>query len=134
MLLVFGTGLLKGNVSTIVGQLYAKGDPRRDSGFSIFYMGINIGALISPLICGYVGERISWRLGFGVAGVGMLVGVMQYVLRRPAPGQRRAASGFTGDPARDRRPEAKRAAWPGRSASAYSRWLGAAGRHRRDQP
>ena len=52
MLLVCGTGLLKGNVSTIVGQLYAQGDQRRDSGFSIFYMGINIGALISPLFCG----------------------------------------------------------------------------------
>ena len=59
--LMLGTGLLKGNVSTIVGQLYAPGDPRRDSGFSIFYMGINLGALISPLICGYVGERVSWR-------------------------------------------------------------------------
>jgi POT family proton-dependent oligopeptide transporter len=58
VLLVCGTGLLKGNVSTIVGQLYAPGDPRRDSGFSIFYMGINLGALISPLFCGYVGERI----------------------------------------------------------------------------
>ncbi len=55
ILLVCGTGMLKGNVSTIVGQLYAPGDLRRDSGFSIFYMGINIGALISPLICGYVG-------------------------------------------------------------------------------
>jgi POT family proton-dependent oligopeptide transporter len=65
ILLVCGTGLLKGNVSTIVGQLYHQGDPRRDSGFSLFYMGINIGALIAPLICGYVGERISWRLGFG---------------------------------------------------------------------
>ena len=69
VLLMMGTGLLKGNVSTIVGQLYAKGDPRRDSGFSIFYMGINIGALISPLFCGWVGERINWRLGFGVAGM-----------------------------------------------------------------
>jgi POT family proton-dependent oligopeptide transporter len=80
VLLVSGTGLLKGNVSTIVGQLYAPGDPRRDSGFSIFYMGINLGALISPLICGYVGERISWRLGFGVAGLGMLAGVIQYLV------------------------------------------------------
>src|ERR1700690_1369781 len=80
VLLMMGTGLLKGNVSTIVGQLYPKGDPRRDSGFSIFYMGINLGALISPVICGYVGERISWRLGFGVAGLGMLLGLIQYVL------------------------------------------------------
>jgi POT family proton-dependent oligopeptide transporter len=80
VLLMIGTGMLKGNVSTIVGQLYKPGDPRRDSGFSIFYMGINLGALISPIICGWVGERISWRLGFGVAGLGMLLGLVQYVL------------------------------------------------------
>src|SRR5262245_3905353 len=78
--LMLGTGMLKGNVSTIVGQIYPKGDPRRDSGFSIFYMGINIGALISPVIVGYIGERISWRMGFGVAGLGMLAGLIQYVL------------------------------------------------------
>jgi len=78
VLLMLGTGLLKPNVSTIVGQLYAVHDVRRDSGFSIFYMGINVGALISPLICGYVGERISWRLGFGAAGIGMLAGLIQY--------------------------------------------------------
>ena len=80
VLLMIGTGMLKGNASTIVGQLYKPGDLRRDSGFSIFYMGINLGALISPIICGYVGERISWRLGFGVAGLGMLLGLIQYVL------------------------------------------------------
>jgi POT family proton-dependent oligopeptide transporter len=80
VLLVIGTGMLKGNASTIVGQLYKPGDLRRDSGFSVFYMGINLGALISPIICGYIGERISWRLGFGVAGLGMLVGLLQYVL------------------------------------------------------
>jgi POT family proton-dependent oligopeptide transporter len=79
-LLVAGTGLLKPNVSTIVGQLYPVGDSRRDSGFSIFYMGINLGALISPLICGWVGERVSWRMGFGIAGVGMLAGLIQYAL------------------------------------------------------
>src|SRR5436853_130079 len=78
VLLMAGTGLLKGHVSTIVGQLYATSDPRRDSGFSIFYMGINLGALIAPIFCGYVGERISWRLGFGLAGVGMLAGLIQY--------------------------------------------------------
>lgn len=79
VLLMAGTGMLKGNVSTIVGQLYAPGDKRRDSGFSIFYMGINLGATIAPLICGYLGERVSWRLGFGAAGFGMLIGVVQYV-------------------------------------------------------
>jgi POT family proton-dependent oligopeptide transporter len=79
LLLVLGTGLLKPNVSTIVGQIYGPGDHRRDSGFSIFYMGINLGALISPLACGYVGEKVSWHLGFGLAGVGMIAGLLQYV-------------------------------------------------------
>src|ERR1700677_3556405 len=79
-LLIFGTGLLKPNVSTMVGQLYAQGDRRRDSAFSIFYMGINLGGLLSPLACGYVGERIGWRLGFGLAGVGMIAGIIQYML------------------------------------------------------
>ena len=79
-LLMFGTGLLKPNASTMVGQLYAQGDRRRDSGFSIYYMGINLGALLSPLACGYVGERIGWRLGFGLAGLGMVVGLIQYTL------------------------------------------------------
>jgi POT family proton-dependent oligopeptide transporter len=79
-LLMFGTGLLKANVSTIVGQIYAPGDERRDSGFSIFYMGINIGATISPIICGWVGERYSWRWGFGIAGIGMAAGVIQYLV------------------------------------------------------
>ena len=78
--LILGTGLLKGNVSTIVGQLYAPGDQRRDAGFSIFYMGINLGALLAPLFCGWVGERISWRLGFALAGAGMLAGLIQYVV------------------------------------------------------
>jgi POT family proton-dependent oligopeptide transporter len=77
-LLMLGTGMLKPNASTMVGQLYAQGDRRRDSGFSIYYMGINLGALLSPLACGYVGERIGWRLGFGLAGLGMLVGLIQY--------------------------------------------------------
>jgi proton-dependent oligopeptide transporter, POT family len=87
VLLVMGTGLLKPNVSTIVGQIYAPGDHRRDSGFSIFYMGINLGALISPFVCGYVGEKIGWRLGFGLAGVGMVAGLIQYTLgsRRLGP-------------------------------------------------
>ena len=79
-LLIFGTGLLKSNASTMVGQLYAQNDRRRDSGFSIYYMGINLGALLSPLVCGYVGERINWRLGFGIAGLGMLVGLVQYLM------------------------------------------------------
>ncbi len=77
-LIVSGTGLLKPNVSTIVGRLYAQGDVRRDSGFSIFYMGINLGAFISPLIVGYLGQRVDWHLGFALSGVGMTLGLIQY--------------------------------------------------------
>jgi proton-dependent oligopeptide transporter, POT family len=79
-LIVLGTGLLKGNVSVIVGQLYAPKDTRRDAGFSIFYMGINMGAFFAPLICGYLGQRINWHVGFASAGVGMVFGLVQYVL------------------------------------------------------
>jgi len=79
-LIVLGTGLLKGNVAVIVGQLYTRDDQRRDAGFSIFYMGINLGAFIAPLICGYLGQRVSWHAGFGAAGVGMTLGLVQYVL------------------------------------------------------
>ena len=79
-LIVIGTGLLKGNVSVIVGQLYSANDTRRDAGFSIFYMGINLGAFIAPLICGYLGQRINWHMGFAAAGFGMVLGVIQYQL------------------------------------------------------
>ena len=78
--IILGTGLLKPNVSAIVGQLYEESDERRDAGFSIFYMGINIGAFAAPLICGFIGEKIDWHLGFGVAGIGMCFGLVQYVL------------------------------------------------------
>ena len=80
VLIVSGTGLLKPNVSTMVGQLYPQHDPRRDAGFSIFYIGINLGAFIAPLICSYVGEKINWHYGFGIAGLGMTIGVIQYAL------------------------------------------------------
>src|SRR6266478_5302747 len=79
-LIVIGTGLLKPNISTMVGQLYGANDHRRDAGFSIYYMGINIGAFLSPLICGYVGETINWHWGFGIAGIGMTLGLIQYAL------------------------------------------------------
>ncbi len=102
VLLMFGTGLLKPNVSTIVGQLYGPTDARRDSGFSIFYMGINVGALISPLICGYVGERISWRLGFGAAGIGMLAGLIQYALSGKYLGMAGKHPGAAATPAQKR--------------------------------
>ena len=79
-LIVIGTGMLKPNISTMVGSLYTEHDARRDGGFSIFYMGINLGAMIAPLICGYLGENIDWHYGFLAAGVGMTFGVIQYVL------------------------------------------------------
>jgi POT family proton-dependent oligopeptide transporter len=80
LLIVLGTGLLKPNVSTIVGFIYPPGDYRRDAGFSIFYMGINLGAFLSPLICGWVGQKVNWHYGFGLAGVGMMIGIVQYVM------------------------------------------------------
>ena len=82
-LVVVGTGLLKPNVSAIVGDLYAGDSPaRRDAGFSIFYMGINVGAILGPTVCSWLGEQVNWHLGFGVAGVGMTFGVIQYLLGR----------------------------------------------------
>src|SRR5687767_7298141 len=78
-LIVIGTGLLKGNVSVIVGRLYSADDARRDAGYSIFYMGINTGAFIAPLVCGYLGQRVDWHVGFAAAGVGMVIGLVQYV-------------------------------------------------------
>ena len=78
ILITIGTGLLKPNVSAIVGDLYPEKGARRDAGFSLFYMGINVGALLGPLICGYLGEEKNWHLGFGAAGVGMVLGLIQY--------------------------------------------------------
>jgi POT family proton-dependent oligopeptide transporter len=79
---VIGTGFFKPNVSTMVGQLYAPGDDRRDAGFTIFYMGINSGAFIAPFICGWLGERVGWEYGFGAAGVGMLLGLLIFLYYR----------------------------------------------------
>jgi proton-dependent oligopeptide transporter, POT family len=94
-LIVIGTGFLKPNISTMVGALYTEKDVRRDAGFSIFYMGINIGALLSPLVCGYLGENINWHYGFGAAGVGMTLGLIQYVLGGKYLGNAGLASGGT---------------------------------------
>ncbi|MCK5583001.1 MAG: peptide MFS transporter [Elusimicrobiales bacterium] len=79
ILLIIGNGFFKPNISTVVGSLYAKNDPRRDGGFTIFYMGINLGAIFSPLICGTLGEKIGWHWGFGAAGIGMLLGLGMYL-------------------------------------------------------
>ena len=100
-LIVLGTGLLKPNVSAIVADLYPEGGARRDAGFSVFYMGINVGALAGPLVCGTLGENVNWHLGFSAAGVGMVLGIVQYVwgwrylgdagLLRAAPDERASA-------------------------------------------
>jgi len=80
VLVALGTGLLKPNVSAIVGDLYPETGAKRDAGFSIFYMGINIGALVAPLVCSFLGENIDWHLGFLAAGLGMTFGIIQYVV------------------------------------------------------
>ncbi|MGE6632014.1 peptide MFS transporter [Bacillus sp. NPDC077027] len=81
-LIIIGTGLLKPNVSNIVGDLYSKTDSRRDSGFSIFYMGINMGGFIAPLIVGTLGQRVNFHLGFSLAAVGMLIGLITFVVTK----------------------------------------------------
>ena len=81
--IVMGTGLLKPNISATVGELYPDGGARRDAGYSIYYMGINLGAFAAPLITGALGERVGWHFGFGAAGVGMLLGLITFRLRAP---------------------------------------------------
>ncbi|HEX8355695.1 MAG TPA: peptide MFS transporter [Pyrinomonadaceae bacterium] len=104
-LIAIGTGLLKPNISAMVGGLYSENDPRRDSGFSLFYMGINMGAVLAPLVCGYLGQSegfksflasngfnpaASWHWGFGAAGVGMILGLVVFLAQR---GRLRQAEG-----------------------------------------
>jgi POT family proton-dependent oligopeptide transporter len=74
--IIVGNGFFKPNISTFVGSLYKDGDPRKDSGFTIFYMGINIGGFVAPLLCGWLGETYGWHYGFGLAGIGMLTGLI----------------------------------------------------------
>jgi POT family proton-dependent oligopeptide transporter len=80
--IIIGVGFLKANISTIVGNLYEPGDPRRDGGFTIFYMGINLGAFTATLACAYLGETYGWRYGFGLAGIGMLFGLLVFQFYR----------------------------------------------------
>ncbi len=82
-LIITGVGFLKPNISTIVGKLYAQNDPRRDSGFTLFVAGINLGAMFASVVCGYVGETYGWKYGFGLAGVGMLAGLTVFLLGQP---------------------------------------------------
>lgn len=79
-LLIAGNGFFKPNISTMVGGLYHEGDTRRDGAFTIFYMGINLGALYSPIVCGMLGEKVGWEFGFGAAALGMILGLVQFVL------------------------------------------------------
>jgi POT family proton-dependent oligopeptide transporter len=82
--LILGNGAFKPNISTQVGGLYAPGDPRRDRAYSIFYVGINLGAFLAPLVCGTLGETVGWHYGFAAAGVGMLIGLGIYLYASPA--------------------------------------------------
>src|SRR6201999_996520 len=81
-LIIMGVGFLKPNISSIVGQLYEEDDPRRDPGFTLYYYGINLGAFWSSLLCGWLGLHVGWWAGFGLAGVGMPVGLGVFRLGR----------------------------------------------------
>ncbi len=98
--LIIGNGAFKPNISTQLGRLYAPGDPRRDRAYSIFYVGINIGAFFSPLVCGTLGEEAGWRYGFGAAGIGMLIGLGIYLhaLRLLPPDPPLPAAPFVSSP------------------------------------
>jgi len=111
LLVILGTGLLKPNVSAIVGELYPEGDARRDGGFTIFYMGINIGAMLGPLICGSLGQspNYGWHYGFAAAGVGMLVGLIQFWRTKRYLGSAGAEPASCGDPVADA--AARRQGW-----------------------
>ncbi|MFT4913486.1 MAG: POT family proton-dependent oligopeptide transporter [Brevundimonas sp.] len=82
-LIIMGVGFLKPNISSIVGQLYPEGDPRRDSGFTLYYYGINLGAFWAAVLCGYLGQTVGWWAGFGLAGIGMALGWVVFVLGKP---------------------------------------------------
>ena len=81
--IILGVGGLKPNISSMVGGLYSKEDKRRDLGFYIFYMGINLGAFFAPLLCGWVGETYNWHFGFGIAAIGMIIGQFTYYFGQP---------------------------------------------------
>ena len=80
--IVIGVGFLKSSISNMVGELYGPDDNRRDGGFTLFYMGINLGAFVAGLVCGYLGQTYGWRYGFGLAGIGMLAGLFTFVRGR----------------------------------------------------
>jgi proton-dependent oligopeptide transporter, POT family len=108
LVLIFGNGAFKPNISAQIGALYAPGDPRRDRAYSIFYVGINLGAFFAPLVCGTLGEEVGWHYGFGAAGIGMTIGLLVYLYATrslPADARDRVATSH-----RDRRP-LDRAEW-----------------------
>ena len=77
--LISGNGFFKPNISSFLGRFYSENDPRKDAGYSIFYMGINVGAFLGSAVCGYLGQKFSWHLGFGVAGIFMIVGLVMFL-------------------------------------------------------
>lgn len=104
VLIALGTGLLKPNISAIVGGLYADADSaRKDAAYSLFYMGINLGSFLGKLLCGWLGETVGWHWGFGAAGVFMVLGLIQYKLTERHLGDIGLAPVSSGDPARDAR-------------------------------
>ena len=106
LFIVVGTGLLKPNISSMVGEIYPSDDQvRRDAGFSIFFMGINLGGLIAPLIVGYLGENVNWHYGFAAAGVGMIAGVIQYRLTEKNLGNIGLEPSRLADPVLDKKRE-----------------------------
>ena len=118
-LIVLGTGLLKGNVSVIVGRLYRPDDDRRDAGYSLFYMGINTGAFVAPFICGYLGQRVSWHLGFAAAGIGMLLGLVQFMVGRKYLGEAGLRPSDPGSPAALSAQQTRAARWVGLAAAVF---------------
>jgi proton-dependent oligopeptide transporter, POT family len=111
-LITIGTGLLKPNISSLVGELYSQEDQaRRDSGFYIFFMGINLGAVIGPLIISYLGEEINWHYGFAAAGIGMLAGVIQYKLTEKSLGVAGVSPTVLDDPLEQRKRDKKITVW-----------------------
>lgn len=93
--IICGNGFFKPNISSLVGTLYKENDPRRDSGFSLFYMGINIGAALGGLLCGYVGQKINWHYGFGLAGIFMILGLVVFIIGQRSLGNRGLAPDLT---------------------------------------
>jgi len=80
--IVAGAGFFKPNITSLLGQYYGPNDPRRDSGFTIFYMGINLGAFLAPFICGYIGRKYGWHYGFGISGIGIILGLLVIYFNR----------------------------------------------------